>query len=301
MGFYENDTWYVVETIDPGPRSIFEVAYFEYDQKYVTHLINKIARLYKRNLSLLGLWHRHPGSFDVFSNTDDSTNATYAKLATQGAISALVNIDPEFRLKVFHVSLPHNRVSYEVIPYKVGDDLFPEGSLDIYTKNELERKINSFFNNDYSEKIKVKIAPRYSLEYVVETVCKKMNPYDIKPYKDEIISAKDDDFLECISNVIVDDLDYLASNLGLQIKVAQTNRYMFICDENDKSNTRVYFSRIKSRDEYIFIYKSTAYKYVAGLFSKHFMTPAKTNEDEGFFSKIKRIISEKKKGEDDNA
>ena len=50
LGYYENETWYIVETIDPGPASIFEVAYFEYDQKYVNHLINKIARLYRKNL-----------------------------------------------------------------------------------------------------------------------------------------------------------------------------------------------------------------------------------------------------------
>ena len=42
LGKVIGDTWYVVESIDPGPNSIFEVAYFEYDQPYVpvsyTHL-----------------------------------------------------------------------------------------------------------------------------------------------------------------------------------------------------------------------------------------------------------------------
>ena len=32
LGTVENDTWYVIESIDPGPKSIFEVAYFEYDK-----------------------------------------------------------------------------------------------------------------------------------------------------------------------------------------------------------------------------------------------------------------------------
>ena len=66
LGSVENGTWYVVEAIDPGPKSVFEVAYFEYDRQYTQHLINKIANLYEEKLSLIGLWHRHPGSFDVF-------------------------------------------------------------------------------------------------------------------------------------------------------------------------------------------------------------------------------------------
>ena len=72
LGKVIGDTWYVVESIDPGPNSIFEVAYFEYDQPYVQHLINKVAAIYQERLELIGLWHRHPGSFDQFSGTDIS-------------------------------------------------------------------------------------------------------------------------------------------------------------------------------------------------------------------------------------
>ena len=69
LGPVVDDTWYIIEAIDPGPNSIFKVTYFEYDQKYTQHLINKIAKLYNEPLTLIGLWHRHPGSFDIFSNT----------------------------------------------------------------------------------------------------------------------------------------------------------------------------------------------------------------------------------------
>ena len=70
LGIVKDNIYYIIEAIDPGPKSIFEVAYFEYDQKYTQHLINKIANLYETKLELIGLWHRHPGSFDVFSSTD---------------------------------------------------------------------------------------------------------------------------------------------------------------------------------------------------------------------------------------
>ena len=106
LGVIDQDHWYIVEAIDPGPKSIFKVAYFEYDRAYTQHLINKIANLYDAKLSLIGLWHRHPGSFDQFSSTDDETNSKYASMRTEGAISALVNIDPTFRLTIYHVGQP---------------------------------------------------------------------------------------------------------------------------------------------------------------------------------------------------
>lgn len=122
LGYREDDVWHVVETIDPGPHSVFEVAYFEYDQKYVNHLAQKIARLYEKPLELVGLWHRHPGSFDRFSGTDDGTNKQYASLHKDGAISALVNIDPEFRLTVYHVQKP---LRYTKVEYSVEKESFP--------------------------------------------------------------------------------------------------------------------------------------------------------------------------------
>ncbi|MCL5611597.1 MAG: Mov34/MPN/PAD-1 family protein [Chloroflexi bacterium] len=106
LGKYERGVWYIIENLDPGPNSIFEPAYFEYDTPYVNHLANKIARFYKTGLELIGLWHRHPGSFSSFSATDDSTNIKYANSHDYGAISALVNLDPDFRLTVYHVSSP---------------------------------------------------------------------------------------------------------------------------------------------------------------------------------------------------
>lgn len=130
LGTVQDDTWYIIEAIDPGPKSIFEVAYFEYDQKYTQHLINKIANLYDKKLTLIGLWHRHPGSFDQFSSTDDGTNAKYASMREEGAISALVNIDPTFRITMYQVDRP---CRYKKIEYDVGDNLIPDGLLKFKT------------------------------------------------------------------------------------------------------------------------------------------------------------------------
>ena len=134
LGTVQDDTWYIIEAIDPGQKSIFEVAYFEYDQKYTQHLINKIANLYDKQLTLIGLWHRHPGSFDQFSSTDDGTNAKYASMRKEGAISALVNIDPTIRITMYQVDRP---CRYRKIAYDVGDNLIPDEFFEIQNTGKI--------------------------------------------------------------------------------------------------------------------------------------------------------------------
>ena len=135
LGDKVDNVWYVVESIDPGPKAILRSAYFEYDQPYVTHLANKIRRRYRAKLRLLGLWHRHPGSFDRFSSTDDRTNSTFARTCGGAAISGLVNIDPTFRMTFYLVtnSPPHA----ERIAVDVGDRHLPINLLRVWSSEEI--------------------------------------------------------------------------------------------------------------------------------------------------------------------
>lgn len=123
LGCYENDTWYVIETIGPGPNAVFQKAYFEYDREYVERQINLVAKKYQAELTLIGNWHKHLGESNRFTPTDDSTNSEYAKLSVNGAISVIVNTTPVFRLISYHVAEPFK---YTEINYVVGDDLIPE-------------------------------------------------------------------------------------------------------------------------------------------------------------------------------
>ena len=140
LGHKQDDVWYIIESIDPGPNSVFLKVYFEYDTPYINHLINKINKLYHCELDLIGLWHRHPGSLDTFTSTDDGTNTEYAKLNPGGAISALVNIDPEFRLTMYGVTLP---LQYQELPYEVGDDKIPAQYLEYISMETTMRQINN--------------------------------------------------------------------------------------------------------------------------------------------------------------
>ena len=293
LGFYEDETWYIVESIDPGPSSIFEVAYFEYDQKYVTHLINKIARMYKRNLSLLGLWHRHPGSFDVFSNTDDGTNHTYAQLAPQGAISALVNIDPKFRLTMYHV--PKN-LRYKKISYKVGDQYFPEGSLSLLTADELLKQINKDDSNSYIGNLQVRTAPRIKLADIMGSVCQSLEEFDGVPYKDEMFEAsKKDDFLDKVSGEIIEDLEYLTEKTEIAIKVKKTAHYLCMFDDSGEKEIRVFFSVIDSLGKYVFIYQNKCYVYSSGLIARTIEEGVKEEKTSSFWDNVKKFFG--KKGE----
>lgn len=128
----DNGVWIVMEVLPPGIKCIFKRAYFEYDDAFVNYLAQSVANQYKIPLELLGLWHRHPGSMDVFSSTDDGTNTTFALQNPSGVISGLVNIDPQFRLTMYHMENPRNvvrqytRPNYERVDVEVGDDIIPE-------------------------------------------------------------------------------------------------------------------------------------------------------------------------------
>ena len=61
---YISGIWYVVESTDPGLNTSHTTVHHEMDQQYHNHIYPVISRVYEKDLLLLGLWHRHPGSFN---------------------------------------------------------------------------------------------------------------------------------------------------------------------------------------------------------------------------------------------
>ena len=125
---FPSRTWVVTDVVPPGGKSINKWAYFEYDEFYVNYTANVTAKQYQIPPRVLGLWHRHPGSMDVFSTVDDGTNIKFAALNGEyGAISCLVNFDPEFRLTVYRVTIDETGLPiYEKVPFLTGDEIIPE-------------------------------------------------------------------------------------------------------------------------------------------------------------------------------
>lgn len=134
LGHIVDGIWVVMEVLPPGIHSIFQTAYFEYDEQFVNYLAQSVANQYKQPLSLLGLWHRHPGSMDVFSGTDDQTNSTFARQLAKGVISGLVNVDPKFRFTMYYLDkdkIGGFRPEYEKIDVEIGDDIIPQSFFEL--------------------------------------------------------------------------------------------------------------------------------------------------------------------------
>ncbi len=264
LGKYESGVWYIVETIDPGPNSIFQPAYFEYDQDYINHLINKVSRLYENQLDLVGLWHRHPGSLDTFSMTDDGTNKQYAQLAEYGAISGLVNIDPEFRLTLYHVSLP---LKYEKITYSVDDTRIPsfisilkepsEYSKQLGKIQEMsKRKEKTTFASVFGRSRK-KDAIASIHDFLKERTISDTKPLDPKGFEGELP-------IEEILESLEVDFNYFEEN-GIDFSITIGELGLLELSIQDQKDSMCLSFGMNHEKVVVFVYNEITYKYRKGL------------------------------------
>lgn len=274
LGEFRNGICYVIESVDPGPDSIFTPTYFEYDVDYINHLINKLSRIYQRQLDLVGLWHRHPGSLDRFSSTDDGTNAQYAQLSANGAISALVNIDPEFRLTVYHVTYP---LKYEKTEYSVGDELIPDDIKELKNINALQQKLN----NCDVEKSKdcnsfmgfmTKKSPDLYFGVILHNNLKKRTIADIKSF--DAGNFEGDLPVEVLLDELAEDMAALEENgISYHMEVSEGGLLKLSGWENGKTPWFVEFGM--DGKTIVFVYNELTYKYRRGLFANMIKTGIK--------------------------
>ncbi len=300
LGYYDNDTWYIIETCDPGMNAVFQMAYFEYDQAYTGHLLNKLARIYNIRPKLIGLWHRHPGSFDVFSATDDITNTKYSVMNPEGAISMLVNLDPDFRLSVYHVSYPH---VYTKISYKIGDNYIPE-------KFRKLKSTDSYFSNlnNHSE-----------LELsILHMILNKVIPH-METVKEPVLlrtaSESDNTIIDFLSDALLDDLIYITDTFEINLQLCKTIGYFQNCafpalELSENKSDKILFT-ISTEQELLLYYRKKFYKYENEMIKK-LMMPKKDIQSENITEKnsvmqkslidtIKKTLNIHTKGEQKNA
>lgn len=258
LGSFERDTWYIIEAIDPGPKSVFEVAYFEYDQKYTQHLINKIANLYEQKLELIGLWHRHPGSFDVFSTTDNGTNSKYAQMRLDGAISALVNIDPKFRLTMYHVGRP---CKYRKITYVVGDNLIPEKYLKLKTTECYEKLMYGIQTSKNQEELHRSI----SLKSFIKLLSPKFADREVKKS-----IKKSSENVDKIKNILIDsvvaDISFMSEDIGIEMSIIQKDGVLALVQDTVDGVNKLFFVYDETDKKILFVYDGKNYLYEYGLF-----------------------------------
>lgn len=275
LGTVQDDTWYIIEAIDPGPKSIFEIAYFEYDQKYTQHLINKIANLYDKQLTLIGLWHRHPGSFDQFSSTDDGTNAKYASMRKQGAISALVNIDPTFRITMYQVERP---CRYRKIAYDVGDNLIPDELLKFKTPERFYSIMDNILypsatnrnaNEGYHKALSLASFMKFILPQMEDDECTDVETNNL---------LSEESTQEKLIDEIVDDLTFMADTIGIEAAMSLDDNYLTVYQEEIDKTTKLYFMLSVVKHAIILSYEDKCYVYCRGLFTDAFKK-AKSERD----------------------
>lgn len=265
LGEFRDGNCYVVETVDPGPKSVFTPTYFEYDVDYINHLINKLSRIYQRQLDLVGLWHRHPGSLDRFSSTDDGTNSKYAQLSSNGAISALVNIDPKFRLTVYHVTHP---LAYEKVEYSVGDNLIPKDILELQDVTELKNKLTNYgvkrgkSMNTFADLLSKKTQDMY-FGLLLHNNLKKRTIADIKSY--DARNFEGDLPIEILLDALSDDMTAMEEKgISYNLEVTESGLLKMSGNESKKVPWAIEFGI--DGNTIVFIYNEVTYKYQKGLF-----------------------------------
>ena len=305
LGTVVNDTWYIIEAIDPGPKSIFEVAYFEYDKNYTQHLINKIANLYDEKLSLIGLWHRHPGSFDIFSTTDNGTNSKYAAMRECGAISGLVNIDPKFRFTMYHVARP---CKYTKITYVVGSHLIPEKFLKLKTPKRYEEIMDNLLNPKSENE---DLSPSISLESFMKRISPSLNDRKISRKIDKP-KLDSEELKNILLDAFVSDISFMSEDIGIQMSVIQKNGVLSIYQESVDGMTKLFFIYDETNNKVVFQYNGSNYIYEEGLFENLYNMPDNVETEDtikpeivmetggrGLFEGVIHILGFDKKGDDE--
>lgn len=200
-------------------------------------MINKIANLYDKKLSLIGLWHRHPGSFDQFSSTDDGTNSKYARMRKEGAISALVNIDPEFRLTMYHVNQP---CRYSIIEYDVGNHLIPDEMLQYKSPERFEKLMTGIMNDEYKD-----FRPSVSLNGFLKVVLPYMKRIKINESLHEV--GDSNLATERILDELVEDTAFLADEQGIEYSISQVEQFICLSQDAIDVPVKLYFRYIAER------------------------------------------------------
>ncbi|MCL2211180.1 MAG: Mov34/MPN/PAD-1 family protein [Treponema sp.] len=259
LGQHHNGKWYIIESIDPGPNSIFSSAYFEYNEAYVNHLANKINILYKNPLKIMGLWHRHPGSMDFFSSTDNSTHEKYANINTFGVISALVNIDPSFRLSIYSITGTKGRLNIPrtKLNYSVGNEKIPNEYLMYNPADLIKRKIDGFMTQNAGRGDKLKL-----MEKIITKIFNANAAVDEEP-----VRVKDSE-LEEIIKTLEEDIAFFSEH-GIQCAMALAEDHTISFYGEIERGKKSHEMRLFMNKEKMFVkYKNKTIIYGSGLFSE---------------------------------
>lgn len=118
IGYYEDNIYYVVESVFSGPYAKHTSAEYIYDYEYVNYQVNMLAEMYEKEIDVIGIWHSHVTS-SPFSIADERTNLQFAQLNEYGGLTCLIDIQN----KHFFVYMVSPEGEYASLAYEVLDEI----------------------------------------------------------------------------------------------------------------------------------------------------------------------------------
>lgn len=125
LGSISGGIGYIVEATDPGYDAEHTPTLHEMNKRYVNYVYRIFSRLYKKELRLIGFWHRHPGDFNRFSSLDDKMNLEYANVVGGGTLSFILNFLPRPKLTCYYFDIDDGK--YHPVKLTVNDRLLAKG------------------------------------------------------------------------------------------------------------------------------------------------------------------------------
>jgi len=146
---------------------------------------------------------------DTFSSTDDGTNAEFAVLNDGITISAIVNVDPDFRLTLYTVEIDPLR--YSKTRYETDDSKIPDEIRVIAFYKDIEKQINDLtrMENNPIRKLFQRRGKK-SFRELIENQLTKSEKYKGKHIELLMNDESDREFL--IDNYIVDEILFCEDN-----------------------------------------------------------------------------------------
>ena len=139
LGHVENGICYIVESTLPGYQALHERGLFKMNERFVNYVYRGQVRIFRKEPRLLGLWHRHPESFNRFSGHDDIMNRKFAMAVGGGTLSFLLNFVPGPVITPYFFDLADNKYYRTLL--KVTDvDLVQKGFLKLCGPETLKEK-----------------------------------------------------------------------------------------------------------------------------------------------------------------
>lgn len=189
----------------------------------------------------------------------------------EGAISALVNIDPEFRLTMYHVNQP---CKYSVIEYDVGNHLIPDELLKYKSPERFEKLMTGIMNDEYKN-----YRPSISFHGFLKVVL----PYMKRVKINESLHEVDDNDLATnrILDELVEDTEFLANEQGIEYSISQVEQFICLSQDAIDVPVKLYFRYISEKMPLFFHTEATVICIKAmnldELLSRHLMLKRKSS------------------------